>query len=333
MDGGIADSGTENGGVSDGEEVEDIQEAVDERVWSTIMNLCKGSGLSDGDIESVLDMIGSLYESGCKTSLRTLTQWKRYTNDKVNRASTLIIGPNLNSSIITVSKDDVPALGEAIVKAEFYHEDMNKFLRTEFANVKYQGQFVMHAQRLVDINGSRYKTRVKNYCTVAYFPIYKKDALMNDNTQRLVKLSMYSKCLNLLLKPMKEASHTESGLWGFKDGDTDKGSSSWAFASDGMHNDDLGVFLYIVKHMKAYLKDKYGRGAEGKVQILNSRLQCTDLPRAPDFSLPYNDGKYIQAADDTGLGRIHAKEHRNVMQVLPHILHDIDPDMCHLAAR
>jgi len=54
----------------------------------------------------------------------------------------------------------------------------------------------------------RYKTRVKNYCTVAYFPIYKKDALMNDNTQRLVKLSMYSKCLNLLLKPMKEASHT-----------------------------------------------------------------------------------------------------------------------------
>jgi len=155
MDGGIADSVTEDGGGSDGEEVEDIQEAVDERVWSTIMNLCKGSGLSDGDVESVLDMIGSLYESGCETSLRTLTQWKRYTNDKVNRASTLIIGPNLNSSIITVSKDDVPALGEAIVKAEFYHEDMNKFLRTEFANVKYQGQFVMHAQILVDINGSR----------------------------------------------------------------------------------------------------------------------------------------------------------------------------------
>jgi len=44
-----------------------------------------------------------------------------------------------------------------------------------------------------------------------------------------------------------------SGLWGFKDGDTDLGSSSWVFASDGMHNDDLGVFVYIIKHMKVIL--------------------------------------------------------------------------------
>ncbi len=61
IDGGIADAGTEKEDGSDVEEVEDIQEAVDERVWSTIMNLCKGSGLSDGDVESVLEMIGSLF--------------------------------------------------------------------------------------------------------------------------------------------------------------------------------------------------------------------------------------------------------------------------------
>jgi hypothetical protein len=48
-----------------------------------------------------------------------------------------------------------------------------------------------------------------------------------------------------------------SGLWGFADGDTEEGSSSWAFASDGMHNDDLGVFLYIIKHMKVILTFTY----------------------------------------------------------------------------
>ena len=42
----------------------------------------------------------------------------------------------------------------------------------------------------------------------------------------------------------------ESGLWGFCDGDTVQGSSSWAFASDSMHNEDLGVFLYIIKNMQ-----------------------------------------------------------------------------------
>eukprot|EP00798_Chlamydomonas_sp_ICE-L_P007140 gene7140-biopygen16957 len=39
-----------------------------------------------------------------------------------------------------------------------------------------------------------------------------------------------------------------SGLWGFAEGNTDAGSSSWAFSSDGLHNDDLGVFLYIIAH-------------------------------------------------------------------------------------
>jgi hypothetical protein len=46
----------------------------------------------------------------------------------------------------------------------------------------------------------------------------------------------------------------ESGLWGFCEGDTVIGSSSWAFASDSMHNEDLGVFKYIVEHMRVSRK-------------------------------------------------------------------------------
>jgi hypothetical protein len=72
---------------------------------------------------------------------------------------------------------------------------------------------------------------------------------------------------------------------------------------------------------------------ENSIATINARLKANDLPRAPDFSLPYNGGKYVQDSDGPGLGRIHAKEHRNVMQVLPHILTDIDPDLCELAAR
>lgn len=48
----------------------------------------------------------------------------------------------------------------------------------------------------------------------------------------------------------------ESGLWGFCEGDTQTGSSSWAFASDSMHNEDLGVFLYIINNMQVWKKCK-----------------------------------------------------------------------------
>ena len=34
------------------------------------------------------------------------------------------------------------------------------------------------------------------------------------------------------------------------EGDEDEGSGSWAFAADSMHNEDLGVFLYIIKKMQ-----------------------------------------------------------------------------------
>lgn len=42
----------------------------------------------------------------------------------------------------------------------------------------------------------------------------------------------------------------ECGLWGFAEGTTDMGSSSWVYAFDTLHNDDLGVFVYIIDGVK-----------------------------------------------------------------------------------
>lgn len=84
---------------------------------------------------------------------------------------------------------------------------------------------------------------------------------------------------------------------------------------------------------------KAEKAAEDKaiklVAIVNSRMHNRELPRAPDFNLPYNGGEYVQteAQASKGIGKIQAKEHRNAMQVLPHLLHDIDDALCHLASR
>lgn len=53
----------------------------------------------------------------------------------------------------------------------------------------------------------------------------------------------------------------------------------------------------------------------------------THLPRATDFALPFCNGNYIP-----GHSRVQAKEHRNIMQILPFLLQDIDDDLTELAA-
>ena len=77
-------------------------------------------------------------------------------------------------------------------------------------------------------------------------------------------------------------------------------------------------------------KEKVGK----LIATVNSRMHNSELPRASDFNLPYNGGVYVQSESQANKvnGKIQAKEHRNAMQVLPHLLHDIDDDMCHLAA-
>jgi len=77
------------------------------------------------------------------------------------------------------------------------------------------------------------------------------------------------------------------------------------------------------------LEDK--TAARKKIALVNSRMHSDEMPRVSDFDLPYNGGEYI--GGEKKIGKIQAKEHRNAMQVLPHILHDIDDDLCHLACR
>jgi len=125
---------------------EEVQEAVDEFVWATLNGLNKGSGLSNGDVESVLDMIARVTEAGCGTTLRTMNQWKAYSDKKVEAASGWLISPK-NMTTIRITNADVPDLNEAVLEFPFYYEDMEHFLKTEFSRKEYQGRFVMHSLR------------------------------------------------------------------------------------------------------------------------------------------------------------------------------------------
>lgn len=134
-----------------------------------------------------------------------------------------------------------------------------------------------------------------------------------------------------------ESTHAvDSGVWGFQDSEAGFGSSTHAVGLDSMHNDDLGVFEYIIEAVPKYLAHKYtaeagsSDGARARadavVLIMNQRLKL--MPRAEDFTLPQCGGAYIP--DHT---HAQAKEHRNVMQVLPHIFHGLDDDLTEVAAR
>lgn len=63
-----------------------------------------------------------------------------------------------------------------------------------------------------------------------------------------------------------------------------------------------------------------------KLQELNERMVL--MPRAEDFQIPYSNGRYFPDHS-----RVQAKEHRNVMQILPHILHGLDEHCCDIACR
>ena len=90
----------------------------------------------------------------------------------------------------------------------------------------------------MDVDGERhlrcYEKRTESYCK----------KLLKDANQLPTQTARNKFCQENSFHPI------ESGLWGFCDGDTATGSSSWAFASDSMHNEDLGVFLYIIKNMQ-----------------------------------------------------------------------------------
>lgn len=121
-----------------------------------------------------------------------------------------------------------------------------------------------------------------------------------------------------------------SALWDFADGATEQGSSIQCLSYDAMHNEDLSVFLYIIAASSPYLVQKYGKLAgEQKIAECNARLRILmHLVRSDDFSLPDCEDGYFSKAT-----LVQAKDHRNVMQVLPHIFWGIDDDLTLVSIR
>ncbi|GAX78381.1 hypothetical protein CEUSTIGMA_g5823.t1 [Chlamydomonas eustigma] len=118
-----------------------------------------------------------------------------------------------------------------------------------------------------------------------------------------------------------------SGLWGFNlSNSAILGGAYQCFSFEAMHNEDLGVFLYIVDTIKPYLEQYYGTAASVRMMVeINERMR--QVPRATDFALPYCDGEYIP-----NHSRVQARELRNVMQVLPFLLDGLDDDLVEVAA-
>lgn len=76
---------------------------------------------------------------------------------------------------------------------------------------------------------------------------------------------------------------------------------------------------------QTFLRTKHGSNAVDLLREINARMQL--MPRATDFQLPYCDGCYVPDHS-----RVQAKEHRNVMQVLPFMYDGIDADLTELTA-
>jgi hypothetical protein len=77
--------------------------------------------------------------------------------------------------------------------------------------------------------------------------------------------------------------------------------------------------------LQLHLKEKGGNHA-AKLKNINKRIATDQMPRAPDFNLPRSGGNYVPDHS-----QVQAKEHRNVMQILPHILADVDDELTELA--
>ena len=88
----------------------------------------------------------------------------------------------------------------------------------------------------------------------------------------------------------------------------------------------IAYIMFLFCSFQPYLKSKYAATTvTTKLDLINARMEL--LPRATDFALPFCNGNYIP-----GHSRVQAKEHRNIMQVLPFLLQGIDDDLTELAA-
>ena len=94
-----------------------------------------------------------------------------------------------------------------------------------------------------------------------------------------------------------------------------------------MHNEDSGVWIYLIDAIEPYLLAKHPSSlVKDKLRYIHQYMAA--MPRAIDYNLPLCDGEYVPKHS-----RVQAKEHRNAMQAMPFILHGInEPELCELFA-
>ncbi len=80
---------------------------------------------------------------------------------------------------------------------------------------------------------------------------------------------------------MEHSTHpVPSCLWGWRFGDMAGPTNMMLCVGyDSLHNDDLGVWCYIVKHVGSYLNTKLGKVAANKVRMPVSVLHARRHPR------------------------------------------------------
>jgi hypothetical protein len=173
------------------------------------------------------------------------------------------------------------------------------------------------------------------------------------NSARLQRLAEPEDLDDFLRSKLDAVHPVPSGLWGFKGQQDGVGNSMLSMGYESMHIEDLGISLYLVDYMRAYLTSVKGISSQEAQKLLNKlNNRMSLLPRAgmvvkkpckthiatntfyswsynaEDFQLPYCKGEYFDKHT-----HVQAKEHRNVIQVLPHLLNGLDQDLTVLAIR
>lgn len=72
---------------------------------------------------------------------------------------------------------------------------------------------------------------------------------------------------------------TKCALWGFADQEIGVGNSLHSFGFESMHNEDLGVFVYIIDHSKAYFTKVMPTEKLASDAIMNLNQRMKMLPR------------------------------------------------------
>lgn len=120
----------------------------------------------------------------------------------------------------------------------------------------------------------------------------------------------------------------EPATWGWLGSDEDvwETSSTTLTLVEVMHTLDLGIWLYLIKHLPAALDRLIGPEKSKKaIATINERLR--HVPTTTGMRVPCTgpDNPYIPNSSG-----IQAQEHRTVSEVMPHLVEGIHPDVTEL---